>query len=329
MRTRPLGRTGLNVSELGFGCGMIGGLLVRGEYPNMRQAVARAIELGINYFDTAPLYGRGQSEVNLGAVLRELRADVLVGTKVGLTQAELPRMGEAITDSVDASLRRLGRERIDVLHLHNPIANDGGRPDWVVLTMRKFPSVLRTFERLRQQGKIGYWGVTGLGDSELLHEVVRGSELHTLQTVFNLLNPSGAYSVQPGFRFQDYGRLVDRAAEAGIGLLGIRVLAGGALSGSADRHPTAARTVKPIASSSDYAADVAQARRFQFLVEAGTVENLVEAAIRFVLSKPETSTALVGISSVEQLEDAARYANRGPLSSDTLSRVAEVHSSAA
>ena len=84
MKYRILGRTGLKVSELGFGCGSIGGLLVRGEYPMMRRAVARALELGITYFDTASLYGDGQSEVNLGAVLRELRADPIVGTKVRL-----------------------------------------------------------------------------------------------------------------------------------------------------------------------------------------------------------------------------------------------------
>ena len=323
MKYRPLGRTGLTVSELGFGCGMIGGLLVQGEYPTMRRVVERAIELGINYFDTAPLYGKGQSEVNIGAVLRELGADVLVGTKMGLSQTELSRLDEAITASAHASLRRLGRERIDVLHLHNPLATHGGRPDWAALTMLIFPSVLRTFERLHDQGKIRSWGITGLGDSALLHEAVRVGGFHTIQTVFNLLNPSTGQPAPAGFPFQDYGRLIDRAAKEGMGLLAIRVLAGGALSGTTDRHPTAERSVSPIASSPDYVADVARAKRFSFLVEDGTVESLVEASIRFVLGKPELSTALVGISSPEQLEEAVRYANRGPLPADALARIAE------
>ena len=68
MNSRPLGATGLQVSELGFGCGMVGGLMTRGEYPTMRRAVARALELGISYFDTATVYGEGQSEANIGAV---------------------------------------------------------------------------------------------------------------------------------------------------------------------------------------------------------------------------------------------------------------------
>jgi len=322
MKQRPLGRTGLHVSELGFGCGMIGGLLVQGEYPVMRQVVERAIELGVNYFDTAPLYGKNQSEVNIGAVLRELGSEVLIGTKVGLSQAELARIEEAITNSVHASLRRLGRERIDVLHLHNPLMRQGGRPDWAALTMLNFPSVIRTFERLQKDGKIRFYGITALGDTELLHEAVRTGSFHTMQTLFNVLNRSAGEAVPAGFPFQNYDRLIDRAAEKGIGSIAIRVLAGGALSGTADRHPTAAPAVAPIASSADYAADVARAKRLQFLVESGAVENLVEAAIRFALSQSALSTALVGISSAEQLEVAVRYANRGPLPGDALARIA-------
>ena len=75
----------------------------------MRRTVARAIELGVSYFDTAPLYGDGQSEVNLGAVLRELRADPVVGTKVRLAPAEMGRIEAAIVESVEVSLRRLDR----------------------------------------------------------------------------------------------------------------------------------------------------------------------------------------------------------------------------
>ena len=81
MDYRPLGNTGIDVSEIGFGCGNVGGLMIRGEHGAQVQAVARAMELGINYFDTAPSYGDGQSETNLGRVLKELSADVYVGTK--------------------------------------------------------------------------------------------------------------------------------------------------------------------------------------------------------------------------------------------------------
>ena len=81
MEYRTLGRTGLRVSALGFGCGNLGGPMVRGAAADRERAVARAIELGINYFDTAPSYGRGKSERHRGEALRALSADVVVGTK--------------------------------------------------------------------------------------------------------------------------------------------------------------------------------------------------------------------------------------------------------
>src|SRR5437763_14141020 len=73
---RTLGRTGIRISQIGFGCGSQGGLMVRGERSEQLRAVARAVELGINYFDTAASYGDGESERNLGSVLRELQPDV-------------------------------------------------------------------------------------------------------------------------------------------------------------------------------------------------------------------------------------------------------------
>jgi len=320
MQYRHLGRTGLKVSELGFGCGSIGGLLVRGEYPTMRRAVARALELGITYFDTASQYGDGQSEVNLGAVLRELRADPVVGTKVRLKPPDLDRIEAAIAESVEASLRRLGRERVDLIQLHNPFVPRSG-PDQVGVTLHHFSAVLRAFETLERQGKVRFWGITGLGETEVLHQVVEGGGFHTVQAVYNLLNPSAGRQAPAGFSYQDYRQLIDRAAGQQMGVIVIRALAGGALSGTPDRHPVAARSVAPIATERDYAADVARARRFAFLVENGTVSSLVEAAIRFAISKPEISTALVGISSLEQLEHAVACANRGPLPAEALGRL--------
>src|SRR5438105_210489 len=123
MEQRPLGNTGLTVSALGFGCGAVGGLMVRGDPAEQRQAVARAIEAGITYFDTAASYGDGLSETNLGRVLSELRpSNIVVGTKVRLSPDDFQRARQGVRASIEASLKRLGRERVDILHLHNPIA---------------------------------------------------------------------------------------------------------------------------------------------------------------------------------------------------------------
>ena len=121
MEQRGLGRTGLRVSALGYGAGAVGGLMVRGDADEQRHAVARAIEAGITYFDTAPGYGDGRSEENLGRALRALDAwgRVVVGTKVRLAPADLANPGPAIRRSAEASLRRLGHGAVDLIQLHN------------------------------------------------------------------------------------------------------------------------------------------------------------------------------------------------------------------
>src|SRR5258705_6775331 len=93
MDYRTLGRTGLRVGVLGFGCGNVGGLLIRGTPAERERAVARALELGINYFDTAPIYGDGESEKNLGRVWKTLRPAAAVGTKARLAPEERSRIG--------------------------------------------------------------------------------------------------------------------------------------------------------------------------------------------------------------------------------------------
>ena len=323
MLTQRLGQTGLSVSQLGFGCGSMGGLLVRGDYPTMRQVVARAIDLGTTYFDTAPLYGNGQSEVNLGAVLRELQADVVVGTKVRLTTEEMDDIEGAVFRSVDASLRRLGRDSIDLLQLHNRFGPDTV-PERRTLDLPDLAIVAGTFQALQRQGKIRAWGLTGLGTTEAIQAAIAGRAFQSIQVPYNLLNPSAGMAVPDGFPFQNYGQAIDRAGQQGMGVIAIRILAGGALAGTPERHPIAARTVDPIASSADYQADVARAQRFGFLMDEGIVENLVEAAIRFVISQPHVSTALLGISSGEQLEAAVRYVERGRLPADALARIGEM-----
>src|SRR5262245_45727581 len=126
MERRRFGSTGLEVSTLGFGAGNVGGLMVRGTAPEQERAVARALGVGINYFDTAPSYGDGESEQNLGRVLRVLKPDIILGTKFRLQLDDRGRVADAITESLEASLRRLGLDRVDLFQLHNPLSSDGG-----------------------------------------------------------------------------------------------------------------------------------------------------------------------------------------------------------
>src|SRR5437879_11593985 len=126
MEYRALGGTGLRVSALGFGCGNVGGLMIRGSAAERERAVARAVELGINYFDTAPSYGDGQSERNLGPALRAVGTPVHVGTKFRVDAKDQGDVRGAVARSLEASLARLGMERVDLLQLHNRIEETRG-----------------------------------------------------------------------------------------------------------------------------------------------------------------------------------------------------------
>jgi len=323
MEYRTLGKTLLQVSSLGFGCGAVGGILVKGARAEMVQAVARAIELGINYFDSAALYGDGKSEENLGLVLAELgtaeTANVIVGTKVRLLPPELENIEQAVIKSVDNSLKRLRRDCIDLIQLHTPVAIER-RPERQWVSSADVEVTMAAFGKLQAAGKVRAWGFNGLGESAALHQVITGN-VQTVQSCFNLLNPTAGIKAPAGFPFQDYGQLIDRAVAHEVGVIAIRVLAGGALSGSAARHANATQQVEPIASGKSFADDVALAQRFGFLVDEGYASSLVEAAIRFAIGKSGVSTAVIGISTIEQLEEAVAAANKGALSADADTRL--------
>ena len=320
METRVFGRTGMRLSVLGFGCGAVGGLMVRGGAADQERTIARAIAAGVNYFDTAVLYGDGESEKNLGRVLHKLKpADVVVGTKVRLPPGETGRIADAVRISLEGSLARLRLDRVDILHLHNPVAENG---DGSALSVRQvLDDVVPAFERLRQQGKIRFLGMTALGDTAALRQVIDARVFDSAQVVYNMLNPSAACELPPGYPAQDYGRLFDSTEAAGVGVVGIRVLAGGALSGSAERHPIAGQAPEPLGSAMSYDADIGRARRLMPLVEEGFAASLTEAATRFALSHPAMGTILVGMATPQQFEDALAAAEKGPLPQAALDRL--------
>ena len=323
MELRVFGQTGMKLSVLGFGCGAVGGLMVRGDPADQERTIARAIAAGVNYFDTAVLYGNGESENNLGRVLQKLKpTGVTVGTKVRVPAGEVGHIANVVTMSLEGSLARLRLDRVDILHLHNPITETGGGS---ALSIRQvLEDVVPAFERLRQQGKIRFSGISALGDTAALHRVIDARAFDSAQVVYNMLNPSAAEDLPLNYPAQDYGRLFDHTAAAGVGVVGIRVLAGGALSGSAERHPMAGPAPEPIGSAMGYDADIDRARRLVRLVEEGFAASLTEAATRFALSHPAMGTILVGMATPQQFEDALAAVQKGPLPRAALDRLSEL-----
>jgi aryl-alcohol dehydrogenase-like predicted oxidoreductase len=318
MEKRKLGRTGLDVSVLTFGCGAVGGLMTRGEPRDQERAVAYALEHGINHFDTAPDYGKGASEENLGRVLASLKPDVIVSTKVRVPAAR-PDIGAAIAASLEASLKRLGRDHVDVFQLHNVI---GARADGATMSADEVLSdVVPALGRAREQGKTRFVGFTAIGETALLHRLMSSGAFDTAQVPYNALNPSPAETIPAIYPAQDYACILDRAAQAGVGTIGIRVLAGGALSGSEARNPLGLAEVAPIGSGASYAADAARARRFEPMVREGYASSLTEMAMRFAIASPKLSTTEIGLANIGELEAAVQAIGKGPLAAVALARL--------
>jgi aryl-alcohol dehydrogenase-like predicted oxidoreductase len=321
MEQRVYGRTGIRLSVLGFGCGAVGGLMVRGDPRDQERAVARALDVGVNYFDTAVAYGNGESEKNLGRILQTLKpADAVVGTKVRLPSASFGRIAETITTSLEGSLTRLRRDRVDIFHLHNPVTESGSGEALIVPQV--LDEVVPTFTRLRDAGKLRFLGLTAVGATPALQQVIDSGAFDSAQVVYNMLNPSAAVTLPANYPAQDYGKLFDHTKAAGTGVIGIRVLAGGALSGSAERHPIASPPPAPIGSSMSYDADIGRARRLMPLVAEGFAASLTEAATRFAIGQPAIGTILVGMATPQQFEDAFAAVEKGPLPPAALERLA-------
>ncbi len=322
METRRLGRTGLEVSRLTFGCGAVGGLMTAGRAADQDRAVAWARDNGINHFDTAPLYGKGASEENLGRALGRNRDGIVVSTKVRLTEADPADLAIAIRASLDASLGRLKQDRVDLVQLHDTLAGSGGNGG--ITPDRVLNEVVPAFVKLRDEGKTRFLGFTANGDTEAIHTLVGSDCFDAAQIFYNLLAPSAGESIPAGYPAQDYRRLLNAAQRHGVGSIGVRVLAGGALSGSEARHPLGMKIVAPIGSGPDYATDVKRALEFRPVVAAGYAESLTELAIRYAISNPSLSTTEIGIATLDELQQAAGAVNKGPLSAEALGEIKEI-----
>ena len=244
---------------------------------------------------------------------------MVVGTKVRRLSAEFGRIEAAVATSLEGSLARLRRDCVDIFHLHNAITEAGGEE--ALSVQQVVDDIVPAFERLRHQGKARFLGLTAIGDTMALHQVIDARVFDSAQVVYNMLNPSAAAELPPNYPAQDYGRLFDHTRAAGVGVVGIRVLAGGALSGSTERHPIASPPPEPIGSAMSYDADLARSCRLLPLVKEGFARSLTEAATRFAISHPAMGTILVGMATPQQFEDALAAVQKGRLPPAALGRL--------
>lgn len=329
MLYREVGNTGIRISEIGFGSGGTAGLMVRGEPEAQREAVARAVDDGINYFDTAPDYGSGIAETNLGRVFKELGIRPFITTKVEVRNADLKDIAGHVVDSVDQSLARLGLDWVDFVQIHNgPVAE---RPKlegsayqhlWVKDFLRP-GGALEGLERVQRAGKTRFLGFICRGnDAGPARELIDTGSFHLINLSYHLLNPSAGV-VPPGGMLvdQDYGQIIDYALARKVGVAVYSPLASGALTdhavGGGARHPLSGR---PGGVSTEEARMIERARALAFLAKPGS-PTLGQVAMQFILMHPGVTTVLGGFSELAHLDEAVAVPGSGALPDESLARV--------
>lgn len=321
MQFRTIGRTGLSVSEIGFGCGNNAVLMVKASYTEQLKAVRHALDCGINFFDTAFAYGLGKSEENLGRILNEIGANPVISTKIRLDADAVGDVKGVTIRAVEAGLKRLNRDRVDFVQLHTRVTLERGAGKRFSLTPREVlgaNGVVDGFKAMRDRGKVGHFGFSGLGDPNALHELVESGEFHGFQAYYNLLNPSAGAPVPREFSALNYGQIIDRAAAKEMGAFVIRILAAGALTSDPDAG--GGSSSEPLSPGSDYALDLERAAKVKAALGIGG-KDLTQAAIRFGLMNPKVSTVLVGFSNTTHIDEAVKCSGAPALSENALSNV--------
>lgn len=326
MKTRTLGRTGLQVSELVFGGGWVGGILINADDETRRRAIDRALKAGINWIDTAPSYGQGKSEEALGWLLRDVDAQPTLSTKIGLDLSRLDDLAGQAERSIEASLKRLGRDSVDLIFLHNGLGRETGGRTLSVADLLRAGGAADALDRLRDRGLTRFIGMTASGDGASCREAVASGRFDAAQIYYNMLNPSAARDEMPaGWTGHDFSGLMRECLAQGTGIVVIRALAAGVLA-TDERH---GREVVMTAES-----DVAtEERRARVALEAlglgadGRTRHgsRSETAIRFVLSNPDIACAEVGLAELDHLEQAIAAAEAGPLPADALAALERVY----
>jgi len=316
MNYRRLGRTGLQISELAFGGGRSGGILIDADDDTRRRAVRLALDHGINWFDTAPQYGQGRSEEALGWLLAETGERPRVSTKVMIGDDDLGDIAGRVERSLHESLRRLRRDSVDLLQLHNRIDAQPGNRAITAAHVLGPGGVAEGMERLRDQGLIRFMGLTALGDRHETRKVIDSGRFDTAQVYYNMINPSAARDTMPArwSGFDSTGIMAACRAQD-MGILAIRIFAAGYLASPVRTGRESILTADTDADSEARMADAV----FTALAEAHG--SRAQTAVRFALSSRDVATAIVGLAEPSHLDEAVAAAKMGPLPAAALQRL--------
>jgi aryl-alcohol dehydrogenase-like predicted oxidoreductase len=311
MKYRPLGRTGLTVSEIGFGCWGIGGVTPGAtSYGEVNDSVSlkalcRALDLGVTFYDTSNLYGAGHSEELIGEAFSGRRDRVVIATKAGRSTYDIETYAPAdLRASVEDSLRRLRTDYVDVVQVHSPSSLD-------VLAQY---DVMGTLERLKDEGKIRVVGISVKAPAEGVAAITDlGAEI--VQVNFNLVDQ----------RATECGVLTI-AEQRGAGVVGRTPLCFGMLSGKVSAETVFdASDHRSLWSREQIARWIEASAMFVDAVARDERQSDAQVALRFCLSYPSLSTTIPGMLKSSEVEDNVGASDLGPLSDKQLAAIVQIY----
>lgn len=320
MRTRRFGRTGIQVSEVVFGGGWVGGILIHQDEDTKLAAFSRALDAGMNWIDTAADYGQGQSEATIGSLLSAVPADQrpYVSTKARLDLASDDSYASQLRRSLESSLERLRADKVALFQLHNPLAPSTAEGRIALDAVLGADGVADALDRLREEGYCDHIGFTALGDPASCIRAVESGRFDSAQVYYNMLNPTAGLPQRGGLNVQDFSGLLDACRRADVAAMGIRVFAAGVLA-TDTRH---GREI-PITTEDDVAAG---ARRAAAVLAAVGPEHGTRSqrALRFALAEQRLSCAVIGLAEMSHLEEALAGVELGPLPGSALAALRDV-----
>lgn len=319
MNYRRFGRTGLQVSELVFGAGFVGGLLIHQDDDTKRTALQRALDGGINWIDTAASYGQGKSEQALGWLLKELKQQPYLSTKFAVDPGRGDFLGQ-IKGSLEDSLKRLQRDSVDLLQLHNSLEPQAGGRGITPAMVLGENGIADALDKLREQGYFNYIGITALGDAASCRQVIESGRFDSAQVYYNLLNPSAGRALPDGWHGHDFSGIIAACKANDMAIMNIRVFAAGILV-TEQRH---GREII-ITRDTDVAGEERKARTvFNKLGER--YGSRAQTAIRFALANPDISCVVIGLAELSHLDEALAGAGQGPLPATALAELEPLYS---
>jgi aryl-alcohol dehydrogenase-like predicted oxidoreductase len=320
MKYRDFGTTGLKVSELVFGAGAVGGLLINKDDDTRRRAVRLALDAGINWFDTAPSYGNGRSEQALGWLLNEIEDTHHISTKFTIDTRNPDFYGQ-IETSLNGSLERLKRNKVTLLQLHNPIGTETDKRVIGLSEVLKPHGVLDILDEFKSQGLIDHFGITALGDTSAITRVIKSNRIASAQVYFNLLNPSAAMTPPPSWPCYNFTGIVDTCFEHGVAPMNIRVFSAGIIA-TRVRHGRE----RPLTRGDSIESETEKAAvLFDHIGQANGTP--AQTAIRFSLSQARFACIIIGLAEIGHLEEAIAAQATGPLTESALADINQAYRS--